>query len=117
MRKLLLFLFTFCVFVCAEDVKVDFRKAKLTNHAKIENGILICDVPSDERKGFHGLFVPVNLKNVVNGYVVWTVSGQGWNLSRPAVRNSGHKFMLVHPAADGRKLYAESNGKYGTFQK
>ena len=72
MKKLLLFLFTFCVFVCAEDVKVDFRKAKLTNHAKIENGILICDVPSDERKGFHGLFVPVNLKNVVNGYVVWT---------------------------------------------
>ena len=117
MRKLVLFLFTLSVFVAAADVKVDFAKAKLTKHAKIENGILICDVPSNEAKGFHGLIVPVNLKNFLNAYVVWTVSGQGWNLSRPAVRNSGHKFILVHSAADGRKLYAESNGKYGTFQK
>ena len=94
---------------------LELGKAKMSEYSQIKDGKVICEIPTGSAKGIHGALFTVDLKPFRNRYAVWEVMGRGDNISKPPQRHFGQKFILSYTTPDGKRHYAESNGRYGSF--
>lgn len=116
MKKIIVLLFL-SVLSLAAEWKPDPSKARITSHARIENRKVLCNVPETAARGAHGAYFTIDLKPFRNCNVVWEIMGKGEGIAKPTLPNSGVKFMLSYQTPDGKKHYAEFNGKHGTFDR
>ncbi len=95
----------------------DIGAIKLSGDSKLENGILLCESDSIKPGLISGGFFQIDLSNYRNCNLVFEVKVKAVNLSKPTQPWFGHKFMLIYTTASGKKIYAESNGGSGSFEK
>lgn len=119
MRQMLL-IFLLCGAFAAravEFVSLDMSRPILVGQGKLQNNRVICTADSAHSAGLNGVIFPLDLTPWRNCVLTFEVKGKADGLSRPEQHYFGHKFMLLYTTVNGKKVWAENNGGYGSFDR
>ena len=95
--------------------EVDASRWRLSQHAKIENGILIVDVPAERRAQGGSGRLEVDLSPYADAAFEAEIRVRGDNVSKNEISWLGSKFMVHYRNASGKDTWPQAAAVSGTF--